>query len=143
PVVDVLPAGGFHLEAEHDVEQRTDPALHFAGAAGGRIDAGQHAQQRALAGAIVPEDADAITVVQAQIDAIQRPHFDVGVYRTAIQVMNQVLLQGDAALVAHPELQRDVVQYDAGHATANSPRTQRALPLSILRGRGEDHSVGC
>ena len=70
---DVVPAVGLGLEPQRYVEQRTDAARHAARARGRRVDAGQQLQQRALAGAVVADDADALALFHRQVDRVRGP----------------------------------------------------------------------
>src|SRR5262249_39806268 len=96
--------------------ERTDPAVDDALTARRRVDAGEQAQQRALAGAVVAENADAVSVAEFQVDAVERTDLDEGIDRFTVEVMDQVFLQRHLPLLADAEVQRDVVQLDAGHA---------------------------
>src|SRR5438874_1394217 len=114
---DVFPAVGVPLEAEGDIEERTDPALDGARAARRRVDAGQHLEQRALAGAVMTENADAIAVAGAQANVAQSPHLDDGIGSAAKHLPNHEFLQGDAAHLPHPEGKAYMIEFDFGHAS--------------------------
>ena len=69
---DVLPAGGFHLEPGDELEHRADVTLGRHASALRRIDAGDHLEQRALPGAVVADEADALAGAYRQRDILQR-----------------------------------------------------------------------
>src|SRR5439155_879466 len=71
-VADVLPARRLLLETQGDVEQRADLPLDPERAGGRRVDAGQDLEQRALAGAVVADAADAFAALDFQREAVQR-----------------------------------------------------------------------
>ncbi len=71
--VDVLAACHFRVEPSAHLEQRGDPPADVDLADGGRGDAREELQQRALARAVLADDADHIALFHAEIDVPQRP----------------------------------------------------------------------
>ena len=70
-IEDVVPAAGVGLEAQREIEQRADLADDRAAAAGGRINAGQQLQQRALAGPVAADDSQPVAFRDGQLDVLQ------------------------------------------------------------------------
>ena len=120
-VDDVVPAAGVQLEAQGDLEERADRARGPAAAAGGRIDAGQQFQQRALAGPVGADDAHPLALVDPQIDAFQGPDLEGVLLAAAEQAVQQILFQADPAVPPHVEDQAHVVQLDQVHQRRRPP----------------------
>ena len=55
--------------------------------AGGRIDAGQQFQQRALAGAVVADDPQPVAFVHGEVDVLQGLDLEGGLLRAAEQAL--------------------------------------------------------
>ena len=74
---DVLAPGQLRMEAGPDLQQRADPAGHL-GIAGARLgDPREQFQHRALAGAVVADQADRFAAVDLEGDVSERPeHVD-------------------------------------------------------------------
>ena len=106
--------------------------------AGGRIDAGQQFQQRALAGPVVADDAQPLAFAHGKMDVFQGLDLEGGLFRAAEQPVEQILLEADAAESPHLKPQPDVVELDQGHVvtgrkscvsqTASGPARQRRRP---------------
>src|SRR5262249_33174026 len=124
-VADVLAAGGVVLESELQLEQRTDVALDLALAGGRLVDAGQDAQQRALAGAVVADDTEPLAVVDVEADAAERLDDWHRRQGPAEQLVHRQVLHREAAPVAGLERQENVAQRDASHGP-RPPAGQRA-----------------
>ena len=71
--VDVLAARHFRVEPGAHLEQRGDPPANVDLADGGRSDAREELQQRALARAVLADDADHVALLHAEIDVPQGP----------------------------------------------------------------------
>src|SRR5665811_2384725 len=65
--INILEAGRFRVHPGMGVEQRTDSPLDGDGAAARLVDAGEHAQQRRLARAVMADKADAIAIVDLEV----------------------------------------------------------------------------
>ena len=104
------------LEAERDVEERADPALDDAAAARGRVDAGQQPEQRALAGAVVADDAEPVAVAEFQVEVSDRLHVGERLGLTAKKPHQQELLERNAHHLLEPKRQAHVFQKYSGHA---------------------------
>ena len=81
--IDVLAAGQLGMEPCSDLEQRSDPTGHIRVAACGLGDAREDLQQRGLACAVVPDQADDFALVDRQRDVAQRPQRRVDTRRRA------------------------------------------------------------
>ena len=68
---DVVVAGDLRVHAHAQVEDRRDAPAHVRGAAGGLIDAGEQAQQRGLAGAVMAHKPHAVALTQVQVDVLE------------------------------------------------------------------------
>src|SRR5688572_17899999 len=71
--VDVLAPGELLVEAGADLEQRPDAPGDVDPARGRRGDAREHLQQRALAGAVVADDAERLASRDLEVDVAQGP----------------------------------------------------------------------
>src|SRR5205814_10564419 len=71
-VENVLVSRGVQLEAESDVEEGADASFDEPVAARGRVNSGKELQERAFAGAVVAEDADALAGADRQVHVPQR-----------------------------------------------------------------------
>src|SRR5262249_18758269 len=71
--VDVLPPGQIGVEAGADLDQRRQPALDRQLPPRGHEDPAQVLEQRALAGAVVADDAERLPFVDAEADVAQGP----------------------------------------------------------------------
>ena len=71
--VDVLAARHFRVEPGAHLEQRGDPPADVDLADGGRSDAREELQQRALARTVLADDADHVALLHAEIDVPQGP----------------------------------------------------------------------
>ena len=98
--------------------KRADAARHAARAGGRRVDAGQQLQQRALAGAVVADDAHAFALFHAQVDVLEGLDFQHILLAAAKQAVEQVVLQARAALTADVEVQAHVVEFDQFHRSS-------------------------
>lgn len=65
---DVFVAGDFRVHAHAEIEDGGHAAADIGGAAGGFVDSGEQAQERGFAGAIVPDEANAVAFAQVQVD---------------------------------------------------------------------------
>ena len=74
-----------------------------AAAGGGRIDAGQQLQQRALARPVVADDPQPVAFVDRQVDVFQGLDLEGGLLRAAEEALQQIFLQADAAEAPHVE----------------------------------------
>jgi len=70
---DVLATSQLRMKAGPDLDQRREAAVDSHTAAGRRGDAGQELEQRALASAVPPDDADRCATVRIKSDVFQRP----------------------------------------------------------------------
>jgi len=69
----ILPTGKIGVEAHTQFEQGGDPAGDVDVAGGGLGGAGDHLEQRALAGTIDADDADRLTGFDSEVDILQHP----------------------------------------------------------------------
>ena len=79
---DVVVAGYLWVHAHAQVKDGGDAPADIGGTARGLVDAGEQAQQRGLAGAIVANEPDAIAFAQVQVNIPQRlnHHGVVGIF---------------------------------------------------------------
>ncbi len=68
----VLAPGQLGVEAGADLQQAADAPLDLDHAAGGRGDAREDLEQRGLAGAVAPDDAQRLALLHGEGDVIQR-----------------------------------------------------------------------
>ena len=101
-----------------------------------RIDAGQQLEQRALAGAVVADDADALALVDPQADVAQRLDLHDRVDGAAKQLPDEEFLERDPSLRTHAEREADVVEFDVGHDELSTPgnAVREAPPRGSGRG---------
>ena len=71
--IDVLMPGKIFVKTGADFEQHADAAAHRSGAYRRVGDAGEDLQQRALAGAIMAENADHLALFDVEADIVERP----------------------------------------------------------------------
>ena len=71
--LDALAAGHVGLEAGAERQQRRDAAAHRDVPFGRVGGAGDEAQQRRLARAVLPDDADGLAAMDVEADVAQRP----------------------------------------------------------------------
>jgi hypothetical protein len=69
----------------------------------GLINARQHPQQRALAGAVGADDANAIAFAQSQGNVIERAHFHGLRGPAAKHAFDEILFERDAPVGTHPK----------------------------------------
>ena len=81
-----------------------------APAAGGRIDAGQQFQQRALAGPVVADDAQPLAFADPQVDVFQGLDLEGVSLAAAEQAVEQIFLEADPAVAPHVKHQAHIVQ---------------------------------
>ena len=68
-----------------------------------RVDAGQQFQHRALAGAVVADETDAVALVDAQVDVLQGAHFHDRVPRRQKHALEDEILEPNAPLLTDAE----------------------------------------
>src|SRR5688500_527768 len=93
------------------VEQRDDAPSHPDPAGGGPQHTRDRLEQRALAGAIAPDDPDDLTTPDLQAHAAQRPERRLD--RLAPQTTNDVLLERSCVPTRSPILDAHVLNADA------------------------------
>ncbi len=71
---DIFVTGVVGVEPRRGAEQRRHPAFDGDRALAWLIDAGENAQHRRLAGAVMPDDAELIAVMHGQRNVLQRAH---------------------------------------------------------------------
>src|SRR5581483_6678478 len=136
---DVLAPGEVGVEARADLDQRPHAPLYVDVALGGLRDPGQDLQQRALAGAVPPDEAHDFSLRDFEGDVLQRPDV-VARRRTRTEAperplhripddLRQSTLNGRAELVAL----RQTVRLDDCHVS--TPLATTSLPggLGIAR----------
>ena len=144
---DVLAARQVGIEAGLEAQQRGDMAVGLNHALGGLDDAGQCQQERGLARAVGPDDADGLTSVHGQVHAAQRPEMTLlappwieqrGKGRAQLRLLGQVQVVADAQVLGsqrHPA---------RGHGHAQPERAglgRLVLGLGDLRQRRFVHAT--
>src|SRR5690606_37278823 len=71
PQLDVAPSGSLSPETQIDVEQRIDLAVDRQRAARRLVDAVEHLEQRALAGAVRADEAEAVARSELEAHAVE------------------------------------------------------------------------
>ena len=106
--VDVLPAGEFRMEPSTQLEQGRQAAVDGGRSLVGPEDAGQHLEQRALAGSVAADDAERLSLLDVQGEVAQGPELFV-----AGPVARQHGgLEGPVSVVGETELLTQAVQSD-------------------------------
>ena len=125
--LDVLAAGELRIDAEAPAEQRRGLADNLDPAQLWDIDACEHAQKRALAGAVSPDEADTRAVLDGEIDAVEGTDGDpmacvgadtagrVAAHATAGDHRHGAPLQRAAARVVDGEADGDVLEVHGSH----------------------------
>ena len=108
--LDALAAGHVGLEAGAEREQRRDASAHRDVPLGRVGGAGDEAQQRRLAGAVLPDDADGLAAVDVEADVAQRPEVALALARAG-QALDDVAQQERLLLEAAERL-ADLVEAD-------------------------------
>ena len=114
----VLDAGRVDAHAERNVEHRRHPADDADRPAGRGIDAGEHAQQRRLARAVVADEPDALAVADFEIDPGERGDDQVGAGAAEAPADRLAQQQGLQRIVADGidrNLDRRVSRLDVSH----------------------------
>jgi AcrR family transcriptional regulator len=145
PDQDVFAAGDLGVQADAEVEHRRDPADDPAAAAGRLVDAGQQPQQGGFAGAVVPDQADAVPFFQRQRDVLQGlddRRLRAGV-DPATDLAEDLLLQRAGLGVENREVDIGVAHLDAHHVATPFRRPARSIcerKLSFASRRADDPS---
>ena len=118
---DVVARGEVGVEADAELDERRQPALHAHLAAVGPVDAGEALQQRALARAVAADDAEELALLDGDVDVAQRVEL---LERARAAGMQHPLLERVVLLVRDAERLRDVVDDDGRRGLG-----QHRLPL--------------
>src|SRR5262249_36605919 len=71
--IDVLPTGELRMEAGSDFEEAAHATVDLGPPAGRRRDPGENLEQRRLAGSVLPDHAEHLTLVDPQRHVVERP----------------------------------------------------------------------
>src|SRR3569623_1343603 len=117
--INIFSSGEVRYQARADFDQWGDLAFDFHVAVGGCADVGKYLEQRALAGAVVADDAEHFAFFDLEVDVVQRLVHWSFPDRLAAQSREGVEhgLLG-AAQGAEAEFLGDVVDFDDGHGCA-------------------------
>src|ERR1019366_241564 len=74
--INILEPGRFRVHPRMGVEQRTDPPLDGDRAAARLVDAGEHAQKRRLARAVMADKTDAVPLIDLEAKPIEGAYGD-------------------------------------------------------------------
>ena len=130
--LDVLAAGELGIDAEAPAEQRCGLAHDLDPARLWDIDAGEHAQERALARAVPPDETDTRAMLDGEIDAVERTDRDamacvgadapgrVAAHAAAGDHRHGAPLQRAAARVVDGEADGDVLEVHGNHGRPHS-----------------------
>src|SRR5450631_2587630 len=125
--INILEAGRFRVHPRMGIEQRTDPPLYGDRAAARLVDAGEHAQKRRLARAVMADKADAVAIVDLKAKAIDGAYGDdiAGArYDAAAGRLGQdLVLERTGAGAENREFDRQVLDGNMRH----SAQTQYAI----------------
>ena len=119
--VDVLDAGEVGAEARTDLEQRADAAVDADVAFAGWVDARDQLQQRRLAAAVLPHDAERLARQHVDVDAAQCPQLPL---RHPL-ALDQHLLQRAGRLVAQLEVPAQPAAMDRATRRPDGIRVRR------------------
>ncbi len=109
--VDVLFPGQLRIESRSEIDERGDAAVHGELPRSGNDEPGEESQERGLAAAVVPDDAERLSGADRERDAVERTElFDAETLPA--QVSHERFLERHRALVHEPELEREIPRGD-------------------------------
>ncbi len=118
---DVLASRQLAVEAEPELEDGRDSAGDVDAALRGRQDAGDDAEERALARAVSPDQSDALAGHDREVDRVQG--LEVVVSDLPLQPADRVFLERADALPRNAVAQRHLLEADRGRHRAVSSST--------------------
>src|SRR5690606_12114236 len=122
--VDVLPAGQLRVEPGPQLEQRRDLAVHRDAAPVRPVDPRHALEQRALARAVVADEAEGLALGHLERHAVERPELLVD---GALEAAEDRRLERRVPLVDETEALGDVDDLDGGLThRSTAPRRARA-----------------
>src|SRR5262249_44552074 len=111
--LDVRACAELGVEADAELDERREPARDPHGSRVRAVDAGEHLQERALAAAVRPDDAEELALGNREGHL---PEGVVALVRDPVERVGEVLLEPGALLVRDPERLRDAADLDRVHA---------------------------
>uniref|UniRef100_E6QEM5 Uncharacterized protein n=1 Tax=mine drainage metagenome TaxID=410659 RepID=E6QEM5_9ZZZZ len=123
---DVFIAAELGMEADAKLDEGGDAATGDDSALAGFQDAGDDLQQGALAGAIVPQQAQGLPLLHAQVDVIQGQEVLAAFAFTLVKEGEEAGLEAHGAVMAEDEFLADMLDEDGGGHQRSSTRC-RAL----------------
>ena len=109
--IDVVAAAEFGVESGAEFEQRGDAAVNTDRAGSGMQDPGHHLQERALAGAVLPDDAEGLAALDLEADVVERPEILVALQT----IQGQQLLEAVARRVVDRVAFRNTLEFNGVH----------------------------
>ena len=114
---DVLAARVVLVESKQHVEQRADAPVAPHAAGGGLVDAGEHPQQRCLAGAVAAHQRDPVAVGEREAHVVQGAHRErpsLAADASARAAMHERPAQRACAGAVHRQVHRHATQAQPG-----------------------------
>lgn len=112
--IDVFATGEFGMEAGADFQEAGDASVHGDLAGGWFGDAAEDFEEGGFAGAIASDDADAVALLDLEIDVFKCPEFfEFGAFAVGTERMSEALIES-ASPVCHGVAQRLVFESAAG-----------------------------
>ena len=109
--VDVIAAAEFRIEAGAEFEQGGDASVNIDRAARRMQDPGHHLQERALAGAVFPHNAEGLAALHLEADVVERPEILVALQT----IQGQQLLEAVARRVVDRVAFRNTLEFNGVH----------------------------
>ena len=110
--VDVVPAAEFGVKSSAEFQQRRDAAMDIHRARGGMKDPRNHLQERTLAGAVLPDDAEGLAAFHLKTDIVKRPEILVALQT----IQRQQLLEAVARRVVDRVTFRNTLKFNGVHS---------------------------
>ncbi len=123
---DVFVAAELGMEADAKLDERGDAAVGDDLPLTGFQDAGDDLQQGALAGAVVPQQAQGLALLDAQVDIVQGQEVLAALALALMEEGEEAGLEAHGAIVAEDEFLADMLDEDGGGHQRSSTRC-RAL----------------
>ena len=129
--VDILPAAQVHIETGAEFQHGHDIAAAFHRALRGLHDAGDDLQERALARAVAPDEADRLALLHLKRDVLQRG--ECAVLQLAAQRRGDKLLERQDLVVVHAEPHRHIGNADHCVVVHINPSALQIENEAVLR----------
>ena len=127
--VDVVPAAEFGVKSSAQFQQRRDAPVDIDRAGGGVQNPRDHLQERALAGAILPDDAERLAALHLKTDIVKRPEILVALQT----VQRQQFLEAVARRVVDRVTFRNTLKFNGVHGWE--------IERLVYRGAGDEGRI--